>query len=112
MAYLKPDVLLLADVFENFRKYCMDYYKLDSANYLYAPSLARDAMLLTNIDLKLISGLKMLDMVGKPQKVIKEREVEVEKVVEKPVVVEKIVEKPTTKVISGNDLLDRIFFSK
>ena len=56
--------------------------------------------------------LEMLDMVGKPQKVIKEREVEVEKVVEKPVVVEKVVEKPTTKVISGNDLLDRIFFSK
>lgn len=53
--------------------------------------------------------LEMLDVI-KPQKVIKEREVEV--AVEKPVIVEKIVHKeiPTTKVISGNDLLDRIFF--
>jgi len=56
--------------------------------------------------------LEMLDMVGKPQKIVKDREVEVEKIVEKPVIVTKVVEKPTTKVISGNDLLDRIFFSK
>jgi hypothetical protein len=55
--------------------------------------------------------LEMLDMV-KPQKIVKEREVEVQKVVEKPVVVEKVVEKPTTKIISGNELLDRIFFNK
>jgi hypothetical protein len=55
--------------------------------------------------------LEMLDIV-KPVKVVKEREVEVEKVVEKPVVVEKVVEKPMTKIISGNELLDRIFFNK
>lgn len=53
--------------------------------------------------------LEMLDIV-KPQKIVKEKEVEVEKIVEKPVVVEKVIEKPTTKIISGNDLLDRIFF--
>jgi hypothetical protein len=59
--------------------------------------------------------LEMLEVV-KPVKVVKEKEVEVEKVVEKvvekPVVVEKVIEKPTTKVISGNELLDRIFFNK
>ena len=53
--------------------------------------------------------LEMLDMV-KPVKIVKEKEIEVEKVVEKPVIVEKVVEKP--RVISGNDLLDRIFFNK
>ena len=61
--YLKTDVLLLAGVFENFRKTCSDYYQLDPANYMSAPSLAWDAMLLlTDIKLELITDTKMLDM--------------------------------------------------
>lgn len=57
--------------------------------------------------------LEMMEVM-KPQKIVKEKEIEVpvEKVVEKPVVVEKVIEKPTTRVISGNELLDRIFFNK
>ena len=43
--YLKTDVLLLADVFENFRKICLNYYKLDTAHYFSAPDLAWDAAL-------------------------------------------------------------------
>ena len=45
LAYLTFDVLLLSDVFENFRK-CMNYFALDPANDLTAPWLARDATLL------------------------------------------------------------------
>ena len=58
--------LLLADVFENFRKTCIEYYHLDPSNYISAPSLAWDAMLLmTNIELDLITDLEMLEMIEK-----------------------------------------------
>ena len=43
--YLKTDVLLLADVFENFRNVCVENYKLDPAWYNIAPGLAWDACL-------------------------------------------------------------------
>ena len=33
--YLKSDILLLADVFENFRKTCLQYYKLDPCHYFH-----------------------------------------------------------------------------
>ena len=64
LIYLKSDVLLLADIFENFRTTCMNNYKLDPANYISAPGLAWDAMLLeTGIELDLITDLEMLKMI-------------------------------------------------
>ena len=43
--YLKSDILLLVDVFENFRKTCLQYYKLDPCHYFTSPGLSWDVML-------------------------------------------------------------------
>ena len=64
--YLKSDVLLLADVFENFRKTCLKYYKLDPCHYYTAPGLAWDACLkLTKQELQLLKDYDMLMMFEK-----------------------------------------------
>lgn len=62
--YLKTDVLLLADIFEKFRKTCKRFYQLDPAFYLTAPSLSFDAMLLkTGVKLELLSDLALIRMI-------------------------------------------------
>ena len=43
--YVETDTLLLADVFENFRKVCQEKYGLDPAHYYSAPGLSWDALL-------------------------------------------------------------------
>ena len=58
--YLKTDVLLLADVFENFRTLCLDNYGLDPAHYYTAANIAWDALLKkSNIELDCISDENM-----------------------------------------------------
>ena len=60
------DVLILADVFEKFRKTCITYYKLDPANNMTTPSVAWDAMLLnTKVKLELLHDLDMLNVIEK-----------------------------------------------
>ena len=64
--YNITDVLLLADVFENFRDLCLKNYGLDPVYYFTAPGLAWDACLkITDIDLELLSDPNMLLMFEK-----------------------------------------------
>ena len=64
--YLVSDVLLLTDVFENFRKTCMQYYKLDPCHYFTSPGHSWDAMLkMTNIKLELMTDIDMFQFIEK-----------------------------------------------
>ena len=57
---LKSDILLLSDVFGNFRKTCLQYYKLDPCHYFTSPGLSWDAMLkMTDIKLELMREIDM-----------------------------------------------------
>ena len=64
--YLKSDILLLADVFENFRQMCLEIYELDSAKFLSVPELAGQvALKKTEIEIELLTDTDMLLMVEK-----------------------------------------------
>ena len=59
--YVLSDTLLLADVYENFRKTCLKVFELDPADFLSLPGLAWQACLKkTNIKLKLLTDSDML----------------------------------------------------
>ena len=61
--YLKMDVILLANIFEAFRKVCLDNYGLDPAHFYTAPGLALKACLKkTKIRLELLLDPNMLLM--------------------------------------------------
>ena len=64
--YLGRDVLLLADIFESFRKTCLQYYKLDPCHYFTSPGLSWDTMLkMTNIKLELMTDIDMFQVIEK-----------------------------------------------
>ena len=64
--YLQTDVLLLTDVFENFRDLCLEYYGLDPAHYITLPNFSWDAMLLkTGVVIDPITDKDMYEMIEK-----------------------------------------------
>ena len=66
LLYIKCDDRLLANVLENFRRACIQHYQLEPSNYISAPGLALDAMLLmTDLELDLVSDLDKLAMIEK-----------------------------------------------
>ena len=59
-------MLLLTDVFEDFRRVCLENYKLDPAHYISAPGLSWDAMLKrTGVKLDLLSDVDMYQFIEK-----------------------------------------------
>ena len=58
--YLKKDVLLLADIFEQFIDTCLKFYGLDYCHYFSSPGLSWDAMLkMIVVKLEKISDIEM-----------------------------------------------------
>ena len=63
---MRTDVLLLTDVFENFRDLCLEYYGLDPAHYFTLPNFAWDAMLLkTGVEIDPLADQEMNEMIEK-----------------------------------------------
>ena len=64
--YLKSDILLLADVFENVRSTCLQYYKLDPCHYYTSQGLSWDAMVkITDIKLEFMTDIDMFQFIQK-----------------------------------------------
>ena len=62
--YLKIDVLLLAEIFENFRNVCLKHYELDPAHYYTSPGLSWDALLkFSKQKLELLSDINMIQFI-------------------------------------------------
>ena len=61
--YVQSDILLLADVFENFRNRCLEIYELNPLKVLSAPRLVWQATLKkTKVKLDLLMDIDMLLM--------------------------------------------------
>ena len=64
--YVQSDILLLSDVFENFRNMCLSIYKLDPTYFVSLPGLARQFCLKkTEVELELLTDYDMILMIQK-----------------------------------------------
>ena len=63
--YLACDVLLLADVFETFRKMALEHYKLEPTAFFSLPGFSfQAALLMCNAKIELLTDREMLLMVN------------------------------------------------
>ena len=59
--YVQSDMLLLSDIFENFRNICLNKYELDPVYFVSAPGLAWQACLKkTGVELELLTYYDMI----------------------------------------------------
>ena len=64
--YLKSDIPLLADVFNNFRKIMFDEFQLDCRKYISAPSLSKDcALKYSKCKIEIIKDVSIFNFVRK-----------------------------------------------
>ena len=64
-AYLKLDITLLFDIFENFRKGIWDKFNLDCTQYISSPSLSKDCMLkFPGVKIEHIKDVEMYDFIN------------------------------------------------
>lgn len=64
--YLLSSILLLADVFENFRKVCQEFYRIDPAHYITASAFSWNAMLkFSKVKIELLTDINMVLFVEK-----------------------------------------------
>ena len=64
-AYLKLDITLLCDIFENFRKGIWGKFGLDCTKYISSPSLSKDCMLkFSSVKIEHIEDIEMYDFIN------------------------------------------------
>ena len=87
--YLKTDIILFANVFENFRKIYLNVYQLDSVKFISAPDLAWQVAL-KNRGFELDS-LKDIDMLLVVEKVLEVEYATQSIVMQKPIITVRMI---------------------
>ena len=63
--YLKLDITLLCDIFENFRKGIWDKFRLDCSKYISSRSLTKDCMLkFSGVKIEHIKDIEIYDFIN------------------------------------------------
>lgn len=63
--FLKRDIMLFADIFEEFRNECLEYYGLDLSYNFNNPGLSLDKFKIVHAELDLTSAIDMHQFIKK-----------------------------------------------